>query len=193
MDRGLDVSAPAGPFIHEQLAMGEGPIGRLLSNRYRGGAVTAIVTAETSRERALDFNSGGIGSPLELELLRQVMARHLSLFLDAESSGLVLFEESLGRVGDPYIERSTSPWFSCDGFIYWFVSAHEAHSAEGCRLLLGAASDYPLIGLLCAESAGVLGSDAVSPKELARLVESVREVVLGAYDAEGYLLWTPSD
>jgi hypothetical protein len=190
MDLGLDVSADAGPFIQEQLALGEGPIGGLLSSRYREGTVTAVVTAETGRERALDFNSGGLGNPLELELLSQVVARHLSQFLDAEPSGLVVFEESIGRVGDPFIERSESPWFSCGPFIYWFASATEPHSPEDCRRLLGAASDYPLIGVLGVQSGGVRARAAVSPEELTRLVESAREIVVGAYDAEGYLLWT---
>src|SRR5207248_3240393 len=148
--------------IHSRPARHGSRIGGLLSNRYRGGVVTAVVTAGTSRERALDFNSGGIGSPLELDLLRQAMARHLSLFLDAEPSGLVLFEESLGRVGDPNITGSESPWFSCDGFIYWLVSASKVHSPEECRLLLAAASDYPLIGGLCGDSAGVRDRDAIS-------------------------------
>ena len=131
-------------------------------------------------------------SPL-YECLATLITRHLAMA--AGSPRYALFQEPLGRRGDPYIEEMRAPTFLVSNEVFYYLSEREADPELVDETIRGI-SPYPLIGLLAA----VDGLDErlstganVEGSVLRTFIQGMEYLIVGAYDGDGFVMWAQDD
>ncbi len=128
--------------------------------------------------------------PLILEMIRQ--------FLLAHSGACCIFEHALARATDQWLAHETgyAPYLTFDDEVYFFLSGRD-RSVDDSRIgvVMDRAQSYLLTGILtiAPEGFGPLRfRQIVTFDQLRALADSVQAIILGAYDGQGYIIWSRS-
>ena len=190
------LGADALKFLYEQLANG-GPISATLKLSPGGVLWTYLPPSAVQLQDQRHLEQGGaFTSESASEILREVLV-FVKAFLQEDASSILLAEDRFFGISDPPNSRDQYI-FEWRGTTYHyrthlFSAAHPQDFEEA----IGSASNYPSILLLTK-----ISSLEILPKRgqiddalAAELAENIIHVIVGAYDEEGYLIWsnrTPS-
>ena len=139
-----------------------------------------------------DLRWGGAFSAEEAHEILQHTVTFIADFLQQNPSNILLCEDRFFALNDRP-NRSENQIFEHAGVTYHYHTG--ATLAVGSREIeeeIGSASSYPLILLLTSiPSGGELPVRAAIGNDLAeQLAHNVRHVVCGAFDEEGYIIWS---
>jgi hypothetical protein len=113
-------------------------------------------------------------------------------FLIVNNSKICVFEHALARPNDPWISLKKPHFFSYTNEVYIFLSSAEAES-EKIEHAVRAAVAYLFIGVMTSmpyESCFLRSGKVVTYEELKALAEKTERIIVGAYDYEGYIIWS---
>jgi hypothetical protein len=177
-------------YIQSSLFDGDTLSRHLLSLPLKNGQVTAHLPATVSSEMAQRFEVGGITT-------RNNTVPHLVAFITTYLSGrgkpCAVFE-AIERHGDLYLSLSKQPFFVHNSEIYYFLGSQNRDS-EKVRTVIQAARSYPFIGVLTSLSESdpdIRVAQEVTESVLRKLAARTKHLLIGAYDAEGILVWSRS-
>ena len=112
-------------------------------------------------------------------------------YLSEHERGYAIIE-TVGRVGDPWINLLTVPYFIFESVVYIFLS-HQCRGLGDVRILLHHARDYPFVcGLtsLPPPLPPIVTGQLLAKEAIEQLAMNVEHILIGAYDAEGFLIWS---
>jgi hypothetical protein len=200
----VDLGHDAAPYIRECLAAGKA-LSRLIGSLHdvEAGTATALIPV-AGMPRARQFHAGGI-FPWEIQRgqgpesrkvpvmsTRMEVAATLHRALGGLAGGLCVFEYALATRGDGFLAGKPSVLI-CGNDVYLYAWGHDRQAigeamqeAVSWPGVVGVASSLP-VGF------GIPETHVVSEAFLREVVERALYVVVGAYDREGYLLWTPGE
>ena len=166
----------------------------LRSAALSSGSTFACVREGADRARLTDFEHGGIVPPgqkpassADGALVSLVMSDLLA------ARRICVMEDGLAKPSDPWLRKiGTGQYFLGDDVFHFMVSGR---TDEG-RILqaLRAAKSPPVfVGAICAigPQVDLPPAGPVTRDLLDALVSAVVKIFVGAYDGEGYVVWSP--
>ena len=118
------------------------------------------------------------------------MIDFISTHLESSRDSYAIFE-TLGELGEGWLKSITVPYFSYNSKIYICLACTDT-SAEMIKSAMGKARGYPFICALTYFNLAITNGEVLSEDKLETLAKSVDHVVIGAYDEEGFLIWSKS-
>ena len=131
----------------------------------------------------------GVFTPDEAWQMQEKIVRFIKEYLDAESLNILLCEDRYFSLNDPPIAMELNLFEFAETTYHYLTSPCTAKEIENVMTL---ASFYPAILLLSKRnSARLLPQRHSIGKDFSdELSRNVRHLMLGAFDEEGYLIWS---
>ncbi len=195
--REVQLGAPAVDYIASCLANGKS-LARLLAKTINLGAgrVVTYLPDWVSEERAAAFNSGffagGPGKEFAFAggIIRPDLSAIIREFLAHGDAQLCIFEDQLAEPSYPFVARRNLPTFIHGDEVYLALAGGDQEDVSRVRATIHAARSWLFIGAMVS---GVPFSELKNPLtdgDLLRLAEHTERLIIGAYDGEGFLIWT---
>lgn len=144
-----------------------------------------------------EFESGGMFpiKGMKPTGIRQNLKKIISNFLSSSTKRCALFE-TLAKEGDPGPLSRKRPYITnkTDKYIYYFIRSLD-HNFEQIDNAVRFARYYPFVGALTSfpkETPEVLPFQEISEKTLEKLISNTEIIIVDAYDAVGFLIWSRS-
>jgi hypothetical protein len=167
------------------------------------GRIDALVPRGVPAESVTDFRSPLVPEPILLQLpgrqvvevappLRALAARVASL-MSQMSEPVALFEDAQSRPGDAWLDTIRTSHMTYDDEIYHVVTdltiGEETIYETMCNVSL-----WPFIGFVINEAGSYMRGhhQAASMQTLKSLAQRVTTIVVGAYDGDGFVVWSSS-
>jgi hypothetical protein len=155
------------------------------------GVISTFLPSGLDESQLQEFKAG---RNVDSRLTESWLAALIHSYVSDGLNRLAIFEEALGSASDPWIRGIDLPHFVVGNDICLFVSGNgDDHRLE--RILDRASTAWPgALGILTEApwfNPPTLG-EVIELSTLARLVASADRIVVGAYDGEGYLVWSRS-
>ncbi|MDY7077420.1 MAG: hypothetical protein SXV54_10905 [Chloroflexota bacterium] len=178
-------------YIRDQLSDGATFGKRLLSLSLEEGSVISYIPEELNPEGLSGFEGSiTLSTGLSMKGSNSRVVTFVSDFLSVHSKRYAIFE-TFANVGDNFRSTERLPYFTFNSEVYYFVS--QENEAEKILKVLKCARHYPLIcGLtfLPQSQPFVKPSQALPIEIMEKLVTRTKHILVGAYDMEGYLIWS---
>jgi hypothetical protein len=149
---------------------------------FAAGKIHALLSSKVGGREIKDFAAGGIGS---IESPRRALAEIGFRYIQ-ESAKQIALEEGLARRGDPAIRNKEGVVSLADEIYYLTRKIDTVQQME--RFLMQPRYAIGLVGIFC--TAATRQVQEISETDLAGFVTTTERVVVGAFDGEGFLLWT---
>lgn len=185
------------------------------------GRVITFLPKDISDEGAIEFSDGKLEEPprdthriytAEDGTSRRMVPKPnvdfwlvevIQTYLSAGENRCCIFENALAESADPWLLKAKSKILTLDSEVYHFLSRGDAEPAKIGQTIKEARSTYPpLVGALastCKQGKNVRGFShesqtiqKISTDELRFLAENNEKIIVGAYDGEGYVIWSKS-
>jgi hypothetical protein len=189
----VDLDAAHVGYVRQELAL-HGAGGRLLGRRLleRGlgeGRLWALVPAVRAAESAADLEFDAIRSPEERDALLVETARALRPYLEREPNQLLALEW-WNAVED--LHGASAHAFLVDDSEFNYVTA--ADDEEQIAQTLDEVLFFPTVGVVGSMPSGVAlpGTRELTPEHVEEILDGLRLLLIGAWDADGYVFWEPS-
>jgi hypothetical protein len=172
-------------------------LGSLLERRdIEAGTTWAFVPAASSARQRVDFEHGMVlpGAAASTSSWSAV-ANWLGALLGSPPSGrLLCVEDAMARRSDPWlVNEADRKVFFCGDDVYHCAGADD----ELDHFVLAAAASWkPDIGIVTALPSGreqISNRQSLEPESLEGMAARAVAVVIGAWDAEGFVLWQQVD
>jgi hypothetical protein len=178
-------------YIRDQLSDGAIFGKSLLSLSLEEGSVISYIPEGSNPEGLSSFeHSITLSTGLSMKESQSRAVTFVSEFLSVHSKRYAIFE-TFARVGDNARSMKRLPYFTFNSEVYYFVS--QENGPEKILEALKFARHYPLIcGLtsLPQSQPPVKPSQALPTGVLEKFVTRTKHILVGAYDMEGYLIWS---
>ena len=141
-----------------------------------------------SLERLSRFSEGGISSQRNA---RHWLLEQIKEYLSREANGIVCFENATVKRGDPFLARCHSSIAFIGDEVVHFIPASGASSSTILTTVAEAESFHLFIGFFSRlpETTGLpQHCDEIAPELITLLVRGACQLILGAYDGEGYIV-----
>lgn len=180
----------------------------------RQGRLFTLLPPGASTENLNDFMSGGKllpsppdthvsvtfadGSPggtlVPIPNANAELARHVEAFLKEGFDRLCILEDQMAEPGDPAALHSPANVVVLGPELYYVLGNQDADVRVIEDALCHASSSIypPLVGVLTHGLAHSKNRRETTTAELRSFAERAEEIVVGAYDGEGYVLWSKS-
>jgi hypothetical protein len=156
------------------------------------GELFTFLPAGADQSRFDQFRQGGIAKSTESI---SYLTGRVRLFLNSCAQGVVIFEDALAKKGDPCVEKSKTQMLFHGQEIYHYLLADNIHPQVVSWTVTQASAPHLFICAMTQLSQGQTfagGRSEVSNSTLQNLAKVSTELVVGAYDAEGYVYWKKS-
>lgn len=113
-------------------------------------------------------------------------------FLTVNNNKICIFEHALARPNDPWISLKKPLFFTYTDEVYIFLSSAVAESKK-IEHAVRAAVAYLFIGVMTSvpyEPCFLRSGKVVTYEKLKALAEKTERIIVGAYDYEGYIIWS---
>lgn len=195
-------------YIRDRLRQGRTLSSLLLRLNLAIGQVWTYLPPEIDEEMAHQLTQGGIArsiqslptfhtgfgylEPVMTPSTPQVIAL-IQRFLQTRAEAYCVFEAALAKLTDPVILRQhEQPYFFFDDEVYYFLTGQDL-DAQRIDGAIRAARSYLLTGVLTTTPPGshtIQARQPITLQELQILVERTEMIVVGAYDGEGFVIWS---
>ncbi|MBS1912961.1 MAG: hypothetical protein JST22_13325 [Bacteroidetes bacterium] len=182
-------------FIERNLENGLS-LSQLVRRRYQlqSGLVWAPLPPDVDKSSienrsAKEFRWGGlteVGGSLE------ILTSFVSRYLESLSGGICIFEYANAKSTDPVIQRETSGILTFGLEVYCVVQSCRADPDTIAAAIRGSDSLWTHVGFLSASLAGLPDENraALALEDLESIADGVEHIIVGAFDGEGYLIWS---
>lgn len=191
-------------YLREYLDANDGfgkRLGRLLLNTraFEAGTTSAFVPSESSLQQRVNFHHGGLfpgagrGEPYRRSAVEafEIWLRDL-MGSPGSPPRLLCVEDSLGRRSDAMLDQpSERTLFFCGDAAYWYATRPEGVA----KIPIGGATWTPDIAIVTTLPKGmsdIRNEQSLEPEALRDMADDAVAVIVGAWDAEGLLIWTPA-
>jgi hypothetical protein len=175
------------------------------------GTVTTFLPGYVSEEEAKKFGEGKLGKKGRADLFasgKRFEAKanmdfwlidNIQKFFNSDGEQFCIFENALARPLDTWLSRAKSIFFTCDQEVYHFLWNYSDKEKIVQTLKEATYAFPPLIaGLISLKKndGATISTDRwktlkkISPDDLAILAENTKKIIVGAYDGEGYVIWS---
>jgi hypothetical protein len=122
------------------------------------------------------------------------LVENVKAFLGGGASRICVFEDSLKRVGDPVLREVSTRYATFDKEVYHLLLAADVQREQVLRVIRTARSIPTFIGVLTEWPSGMPTSPPISlvATTIRALAEATHKLIIGAFDGEGYLIWSKS-
>ena len=111
-------------------------------------------------------------------------------FLTAKRSSVCIFEDSLKRPSDPVLRNISTRYATHGNEVYHVLLNQDADRATIQSVVRAARSIPTFVGVFAEEEINPADISRLSDVKIRRLAERATGVVVGAFDGEGYLVWS---
>lgn len=178
----------AAAFVRGRLAVGN-TLARALSDHdlVPGGECVTRLPEAVDRSAVLRFKEGGITDGQHS--IRWIVAEIVA-YLSSGSDRIVVFEDALSRRGDAVLERLQAPVRYYGGEVYRVLGAADAseHAIETTISESDSPHQFVCVFTRHAEAAGDSDVVDIPDDEILAWAQKATAVIVGAYDAEGFIL-----
>ena len=177
-------------YVRSRLATGNAFSGFLLQQTQRETAeVSALLPEPYKAERLTFFDLGGIASLTNARICAAALIAH-----ELETPTRVcLLEDALGNRADPGVRRRVSDHCFYGKEVYHYLSSANSSKPQVLRALQEAETLPVFVGAICSLPSGM---ERPSPNcdltemMLKTFAYHAYKLIVGAYDGEGYVVWT---
>jgi hypothetical protein len=178
-------------YVCSQIEQG-GPLTSALKLSPAGSVWAFIPSGAASSQRAEDFGGGAVFTAEDAyEILRHVIG-FIAEFLDRNSLTVVIAEDQFFKLSDPP-NLGHRLVFEYGGKTYHYrQSAEQDSNLRAAEQIVNEVSHYPLILILTRipSNASLPNRGAIDKYVANALVSGIEHVIVGAYDEEGYIIWS---
>lgn len=200
-------------YIYSCLAKGKTFASYLSTLNLKKGRVITFLPIEVSEEVAKQFELGGKlpvpppkahisftsedGSKWRMAPKPNInlcLVEIIQKFLTKGQEHICIFEDALAKPSDPYMVSSTVPWLAFNDEVYYFLSWRDTDSRKIEQVIKEASNVYPpTIGAMISVPDSrefTFEERKITIDQLKILAERTEKIIIGAYDGEGYLIWS---
>ncbi len=180
-----ELGAEAIAFIRSELSQGRELATAIVDAPLERGQVVTFLPDSLGETQLTDFSSGGVASGEETRKTADLIAAYVS----KGAERICVFEHPTANKDDP--RSPTVSFFTVGMTVYLFMT----QDTPGSQIESAAreAHWYPAIGILASLPPGERPPENRSeqdPRLLSRLAKGTDHMIVGAYDGEGWLLWS---
>lgn len=175
-------------FISAWFRRGAGLSGKIAMQLERGGEVFAPLPPETRRERALQFEAGGLLSWRDTCMWFE---RELERLSGRTANGSLVFEDIGFTSQDVVGEKYDGLFFDDQSSVYYVLGPRDINEAAISDTILRLKSFF-LVAIFCNFSfsaAGVPTTRILDETLIDGMANNAQEVFVSAYDREGLVVW----
>jgi hypothetical protein len=176
-------------YVRTQLAEGGSLASRLaVDQRLRLGTVWAFVPEHWQPGCLEDLTSAprfDVGVAVENQ---ERTINFISEYLESGSSAVAVFEDQVRRVGDKSLQGRR--FWTFEGTTYYLVRAEPGKTQDLVRQAKRSASKYPELIMLSNCPPRQVQHTEMTPEEGQVLLVGLQHVIVGAFDGEGYVIWS---
>jgi len=165
------------------------------ANNFRHGPLLPESMVERSVDNDLEDNSKM--TILPVPQTDEILVRIIQDYLDGDRGRVCVFEDCIARPSDPWLRTSKrSAWKNFEDEVYYFLTSRDSTLSKIGQAIKDANRVYPpLIGAMMKmsemQSFG-FGKMTMTLNILKELARATDKIIIGAYDGEGYLIWSDS-
>jgi hypothetical protein len=179
-------------YIKEELAMGNAIAESLWGSiKFDQGVIRTFLPDDVPDTEILDFRDS-IAEDYQAmyRATHKKLADFITAYLSHQKNSLVVFE-TLASPRLPYPQREKPQYFSTQQNFYVYL-AGDNFDEEKAGQIISEARGYPCIGILTSLPNGksVSSEQFVSDDFVKKLVEETEHFIIGAFDEDGFLLWS---
>ncbi len=173
------------------------------------GTVFTFLPVDVSYEEAKNFRDGILPEPppethkyftaADGTVMRMVpkpntgdwLVGVIRMFLSSGEGRVCIFEDALAQPTDPWLAHYDGPVLTCEDEVYHFLSGRDIERDKIGEVVRHARS-WLFIGAMTSVPQGIdfpSMAQTIARTELRRLAERAENIIVGAYDGEGYLIW----
>jgi len=185
----FELGKEAVEFIRSELGKGK-ELARCVSDLpLEEGRVVAVLPNDVSTDALVHFDSGGVASGQENGWLADFI--HEYLVSRGAKRRICAFEHAYARRTDPWLRKRDLPAFFVGDNVYLLL---EREASRNRSLdVLTEAHLYPGIGVLSSvgdQHLGIRAEATVQDATMQALARSADHILISAYDAEAWLVWS---
>jgi hypothetical protein len=174
------------------------------------GRITTFLPSNVSPQAAEDFMSGGkfpaeppvvaITKEGERVTMQRIpncnehLVRIIEAFISEREGRACVFEDALAAPGDPFLSRSVAQLLVYGNEVYHLLIGRDVRTRTMSQALSQAHSIPIFIGVLTSvvDENNLVGPSprSITAVELRAFAEGTERIIVGAYDGEGYVLWS---
>ena len=155
--------------------------------KIKDGRITTNLPEDVSPHRISRFMMGGVTSRAQTySWIIPLISAHLRRGCEAYA----IFED-IARIGHPGFPSPEDKFFSFNSEVYQFLGSNDNDISEIRRAIM-ASRKYPFIGVLAEltnEAIEIKRGQRLDLYALEFLAAGTRQILIGAYDEEGVLVW----
>ncbi|MCL4275399.1 MAG: hypothetical protein KJZ77_16120 [Anaerolineales bacterium] len=183
-------------YIQQELALGWGfSQALLLELNLSNGDVVTFLPSLLSETDALKFNmsvykTAGVNFREDLD---NHVAHRISVFLENRSNSYFIAETLMAGV-PVFPKKALDDNFMYDGRLYLY--ADKSGSRNTIKSVFRRSRDYPLITSLTSlpdQNPKIKSGNTLSDKLLQELAKRTEVLIIGAYDAEAFVIWRKTE
>jgi hypothetical protein len=175
-------------YVSHWLGGGTGLCPKLAKQLERGEDVFAPMPPQTSRERAMQFGTGGLMSWRETCVWFEREIQHLSARTDR---GTLVFQDVWASPRHPVLGEYQSVFFDQSGAVYYILGPDDINAAA-ISLTMSQVYSFLLVAVFCNFSfsaADVPATRILDETLIDGMANNAQEVFVSAYDREGLVVW----
>lgn len=198
----VQLGQKAALYVAEKLSLGK-TLSRLLLNSHEisNGRISTKLPPGIDEREAHDFESGGklplghnrarpLGDLEPVPNTNDAFVDEIRAFLDANNSRVCIFEDASAQPNDQFLRAITTRALTYDDEVYHLVCARDSH--EQMLKTIHAARSWLFVGALTQvpDATGLCSKKTLTRDEIENLAQNAIGIVVGAYDGEGFVVWT---
>jgi hypothetical protein len=188
----VELSDSALEYIKEELAIGDAiakSLWRLI--KFKEGVIRTFLPDDVIDKENLNFrDSIAEDHQAMYSATHKKVEDFITAYLSQQKNSIVIFE-TLASPGDPYLQRKKPQYFSNQRNVYLYFAGDNFDEQKLSRII-SEARGYPCVGILTSLPHGktVSSEQSVSDDFVQMLVEKTEHIIIGAFDEDGFLLWS---
>ncbi len=158
---------------------------------FEHGRILPVPLSETHMRRLED--DGSITRIVPTPNTNSLLMQMIQEYLMAREGHICIMEEGVAQLSDPCVASFTVPWLAFHEELYYILTRVNTE-AEVEQVIRHSHNFYPgLIGAMTSlpeDHHLALEEKKITSEELKLLAKRAEKIIIGAYDGEGYLIWS---
>jgi hypothetical protein len=184
----IDTGERGMQYLRKELGFGGLLSKSLLRSALDSGRV--VTRAFSAADLPTNFDWGL--DPTISKLQWQFAAETIVAFLRQSQDSVAVFQHPFATPHDKWLAIKPVPYVSCENDVLFVINTSWAQPDKVELALVSAGAQQELGILARHEELSRISSGTIAPSVIGELVARCEGIVVRAFDAEGYLLWSPS-
>jgi hypothetical protein len=122
--------------------------------------------------------------------LDALLVSRIATHLKSHHLAICMFENALAHANDPWLYQSKVHTLICGQDVYHFLTNEDDPNLIQLTVKKARSIEPPLVGVLSESSSPPSFPDGrIKLSDLRRIAERTEQLLVGAYDGEGFLVW----